>query len=469
VNKKSLNHIERRQVVVFLLCLVMALAIFVRVLSLYNSDNFHGIAAGKVFSAQKLIKHPFQLDSWIIPAHGPIHIYMVALVLKLFGNPLFAPRLISLFMSIAFMTVYYNFVKNLFDEKTALLSSFLVALFPLHIIHSVISTAEMTFLFFLFLGLFYIEKYFKNQELSDLVKSALFISISSMCRFEGGLFILLTGIFLLKQPKRMFLFYGIAAVLPVIWMICNYIYGGNFLFFLAASDSIVNTEFEYLRHIGRKVTFLTKLFYWPLQIVDYFGWPIAVTGFLGVIFWGRSYNKRVLSLFLIILAFFVFKTVKEELAMQPRYGLSIAVLFLPFFAIAFFKLINKIRPEKKQIITGLLVLYILIRSTYFTAVLLPHTPFWLKQAGAFLHKNLGQDEVVFVDADEDNFKEPLKLQANIDRDRFIDQNHFFRHIELLDPSQRKKLKYIVLISERNMHNLNQVFKAGDCKIYDVSK
>ena len=465
--KCYLKYINQKQIIKYLFYAILFLGAFIRLAVLLNSDNFHGIAAGKVVCAQSLVKHPNYLESWIVPAHGPIHLYLVALVLKLFGNPLFSPRVISLFASIGFIVVYYKFIKQAFDQKIALISSFLIAVFPLHIIHSVLSTAETSFLFFLCIGLFFMEQYLNNDKDKYLVYSAIFAGMASMCRFEGGLFILFISLFLIKQYKKMFLFVGIASILPLFWMFFNYVYSGNFLLFLCASDSIVHTEFEYLRSLGQNVTFFDKLIYWPSQLSAYFGWPIFLLGLFGLIKMGYKNNKRILLLFLMITSFFIFKTVKEELAMQPRYGLSLVILFIPFFSLVFVDLLGKVDSKKKSMIVFVFIIYILCRGTYLTAVCIPRIPNWLVQAGVFLHDNLKDDNAVYIDSEEDNYKDPLKLVANVDIDRFIGKNHFFRHMELMDSLGRERLKYVVLISQRKMHNLKQVFKAGDCKIYEA--
>ncbi|MBU1044837.1 MAG: glycosyltransferase family 39 protein [Candidatus Omnitrophica bacterium] len=465
--KYNSKYLNQNQIIKFIFYAILFLGTFIRLFVLLNSDNFHGIAAGKVVCAQSLIKHPNYLESWIIPAHGPIHLYLIAFVCKLFNDPIFAPRLISLFAGVGFIVVYYNFIKNAFDQKIALLSSFMIAFFPLHIVHSVLSTAEASFLFLLCCGLFFMEQYLTNQKDRYLIYSAIFISMASMCRFEGGLFILFVSLFLIKQYKKIFMFIGIASILPLLWMFFNYQYSGSFLLFLSASDSIVHTEFEYLRSLGENITFFRKLFYWPSQLLAYFGWPIFLIGLFGLMKIGYKKNKRILFLFLMIIIFFMFKTLKEELAMQPRYGLSLAILFIPFFSLAFVEILRKVNSKRRAVVLLILIIYVLLRGTYLTAVCIPKTPDWLVYTGAFLHDNLEGDNAVYIDSEEDNYKDPLKLEINTDIDRFIGKNHFFRHLELMDPLGRKRLKYVVLISKRKMQNLKQVFKAGDCKVYEV--
>jgi len=465
----SARSVSRKKREKLILAGIILWASFIRIVSLSISDDFHGIAAGKVFAAQGLIKYPYIFETWITPPHGPIHLYLITLALKLFGNPLFVPRLLSLFAGIALFFPYYYFVKLCFDKDTALISSFICAFFPLHIMYSVLSTAESTFLFFLISALFFYTKYASTQDYKDLVISAALIGISSMCRFEGGLFIIILSSFLIKKWEDMMLFVSIASILPVVWMVCNYLYGGNFLFFLASSDSIVRTEYDFLRTIGENPTFFKKIFYWPFQIKAYFGWPIFTLGIFGFIAHGYRKSKKLFLLLLSMLVFFSFKTVSEELAMQPRYGISLGVLFVPFFGYAFTLILNKFKKEGQKIVLALFFLFVLFRGTYLTILYLPHTPDWVKQAGVFLNKNLAANDAVYIEADEDNLREPLKLYCGVDWDRFIDKNPFLNHMELMAAEGRERLKYIVLISTRKLKNKKKVFEMNDCKIYEVER
>lgn len=450
--------------------IILGCAIFVRVIALSVSDNFHGIAAGKVVEALRLIKNLSNFSAWIVPAHGPIHLYLIAFFLKVFGKPMVIPQLISLFMGIALFIPYYRWLRILFSAEVASLSLFIVAFFPLHIIYSVLSTAEATFLLFLFLGLFFYEKHRLKGRSADLIFSAIFISISSMCRFEGGLFIAILSIFLIKEWKKLTLFLGIASILPLLWMICNYIYSGNFLQFLYASDEIVRLEFNLLRAQGEKITFFKKILYWPMQIPVYFGWPVAILAVFGIIRYGlRDKNRQIVGLIIVLLAFFSYKTIQEELAFQPRYGISLGLLFIPFFSILFLKIIKKSNKAIQQLLVISLLLFITIRGSYIALFNLPQAPDWIKKAGLFLNQNVGDNDTVFISTEDDNVKEPIKLYANIDIEKFADYDPFCQHIELLTPAGRGKVKYIVIISDRGLKNWKEEFKIDKCKIYNIKK
>lgn len=454
-----------------ILWIILLCGFLLRLLALFISDNFHGIAAGKIFSANYLIENPNAFDAWIVPAHGPVHFYILALALKLFGQPLFVPRVISLIFGTAFLIIYFKFIRQIFNESVAIISLIIVAFFPLHIVHSVLSTAAVTFLFFLFLGLLCYAKFEQTSEKKYVIFSALLIGCASLCRFEGGVFIIILSLFLLKKPKQALLFFSISMILPGIWMICNYLYGGNLLFFLCASDSIVHTEFAYLRSLGNQITFFKKMLYWPFQIKNYFGWPIVVCGIIGAIFfgWQERKSRKLLLLALAMLCIFSYKTIQEELAMQPRYGMSLGVLFVPFFSVALTKILSRLPKNTKATVLGIFLLYVVFRSSYLMLLQLPHTPEWIKQTSLFLKQNIKAEEMVFIDADEDNEKEPIKIYSGLGVHNFVDYNPFFSHVELMDPGRRRQLKYIVLVGKRELSNLKEVFRVDKCKIYRVKK
>ena len=132
----------------FILCSILLGGLLIRVIALLISDNFHGIAAGKVLEAQRLLVFPSFLDSWVVPAHGPVHMYLISLVVMLFKDTILMPRLISLLSAMAFLVIYYFFISKVLDKKTALLSLFVVTFFPKHILLVFCRPLKLHFYFF---------------------------------------------------------------------------------------------------------------------------------------------------------------------------------------------------------------------------------------------------------------------------------------------------------------------------------
>ncbi|MBI4846207.1 MAG: glycosyltransferase family 39 protein [Candidatus Omnitrophica bacterium] len=451
--------------------IILGCAVFIRIIAFLNSDNYHGIAAGKVVEAMRLVKHPDVLGAWIDTAHGPIHMYLIALAIKLFGNHVLVSQLMSFFMGIAFFIPYFSFLKLWIGKEKALISSFIVAFFSPHILYSILSTAESSFLFFLFCGIFFYHKYhiyFKNKE---LIWSALFMGFATMCRFEGGIFIVLLAIPLLKKIRSFVLFLSVASILPVFWMYGNYMVSGNFMQFLFGSNTVVKIEFQIIiKMLGVKYTFWDKLIYWPMQLRNFFGWPLFIFGIIGILKYGFQRNFRYITfLFLSALSFFVYKTSCEELAMQERYGMSLGLLFLPYSVLFFCYLKEKLNKRLKELLVLILLMFSMVRGSYLTLVCLPHTPYWAKQAALFLKENVKIGELVYIESVDDNDKDPLKLLSGLDLDCFIDYVPWFQKTTVMSPEDIGNLRFFVYVSKNELKNLNEVYRIRDCKIYKITR
>ncbi|MDD5746169.1 MAG: hypothetical protein PHO30_02785, partial [Candidatus Omnitrophica bacterium] len=335
------------------------------------------------------------------------------------------------------------------------------------------STAETTFLFFLFTGLLFFIRHERGGSFRDLIVAALFIGLSSLCRFEGGIVIGLLSALLLREPKKLFVFGGIAACLPVVWVAGNYVLFGNPFYFLTASDAVVRWEFNKLNAYGIDHTFWRKVPYWPLQCKDYFGWPVFVMGIYGVGRWALKKKNRMFSVvFIGLLCVFMVKTTRERLAMESRYGMSLGFLFLGFFSRAFVGIARAIKPSHAKIMLMVFFLLVTVRGTYIGLTKLPRIPQRLRQTAEFLRRNitLCGNEAIYVDCDEDNFKEPIKLFSGIDVDRFVDFESTASHIELLQPADRERIKYIVLVSwTRTLPRYKEIFRTDECRIYQIRK
>jgi len=463
-----MNNLARRKKMLFLL--IIACALWMRIIPLLITDNYHGIAAGKIIEAQRLLKNPNSLNTWIVPAHGPVHLYLLALALKLSKGAYIGGCILSLLFGLLVLIPYFKLLRLIFNDEVAILSAFLLAFFPLHIVYSALSTAETTFLFFLFLGLFFYAKYKKGHALADLCLAAVSLGLSSVCRFEGGLFIPIILILLIKERKRALVFLAVSSLLPVMWMYGNYLISGNFLQFLYASDSIVKTEFAFQKSIGNDFNFFQKTSFWVMQFKGYFGLPVFICGLSGLAFYGFKRRYRDLTvIFLGMLGFFTYKTAMEELAMQPRYGMSLGMLFVPFAMLFFTDFLKTNREKFAKPLFLLFIIYTILRCAYLESIMLPKAPYWIKQAALFLRDNTQAGETVYIETEEDNLKAPLKLYSGLPIDQFIDYNPFAQDVELLTPEGRKNLKFIVLISRRKLKNQKLVFKYKNCKIYQKSK
>jgi hypothetical protein len=158
--------------------------------------------------------------------------------------------------------------------------------------------------------------------------------------------------------------------------------------------------------------------------------------------------------------------------MQPRYGMSLGFLFLGFFARTFAGIARKIKPLYAKVIIVVFFLFVIVRGTYLGFIKLPLTPQWVKQTAGFLRQGitLRDNEAIYIDCDEDNFKEPIKLLSGLDVGRFVDFEAAASHIELLGPADRKRVKYIVLVSNtKTLPRHSEIFRVDECRIYEIRK
>jgi len=419
--------------------------------------------------ALRILEHPNELTAWIVPAHGPAHLYLVALVLKLSNNYFNSACILSLLFGIGVLLPYALFVKSAFDDKTALCSTFIVAFFPLHIIYSVLSTAETMFLFFLFSGLFFYAREKETGRLIDLFFSAFFLGIATVCRFEGGVFVIIIALLLMKNYRKAFFFISVCSVLPIAWMWGNYLISGNFMQFLSASDAIVKEGFVNNRILGRDFGAIEKLFYWTVQIRSYFGLPVMILGLCSLILYGfKEKYRNVTFLFIAPLFYFSYKTFIEELAMQPRYGISLGMLFVPYFSMLLLHILTQIKVSLRKPLFLAFVVYVMFRCAYLQIIMLPHSPEWLNEAALFLRNNTSPGDRIYIESEEDNIKDPLKLYTGLKIEQFI-ASPFSNNAAMLNPESREKLKFVVMVSNRKLKNREEVFKNKNCRIYQVNK
>ena len=449
---------------------IIGCAVFMRIIAFISSDNFHGIAAGKIMEALRILEHPNELTAWIVPAHGPAHLYLVALVLKLSNNYYNSACILSLLFGVGVLFPYTGFVKEAFDDKTALCSAFIVAFFPLHVVYSVLSTAETMFLFFLFSGLFFYVREKGTGRLSDLFISAFFLGIATVCRFEGGLFVIMITLLLMKNYRKALFFMSVCSVLSIVWMWGNYLVSGNFIQFLSASDAIVKEGFANNRVLGRDFGAGEKLFYWIIQIKSYFGLPVLIGGLYALVCHGFKKQYRNITFLLIIpLFYFSFKTFIEELAMQPRYGMSLGMLLIPYFSMFFIDTLKRLEMGLRKPVFLAFIVYVIFRCAYLQLIMLPHSPAWVRAAALFLRNNTSGQDTVYIESKEDNIKDPLKVYSQLKADQFIDYTPFSNNVEMLNPDGLEKLKFIVMVSNQRLKNREEIFKISNCRIYQVKK
>jgi len=114
----------------------------------------------------------------------PLIPLLLGAIFTVSGNFVLVGKLFVIFTSIGALIFFFLITKDLFDEKTALVSSVLLGIFPLYFFYSKIIFADIPAFFFSLISIYFFLK-------KKPIHSGIFLSISFMAKYHIGL---ITGI-----------------------------------------------------------------------------------------------------------------------------------------------------------------------------------------------------------------------------------------------------------------------------------
>ena len=150
------------------------------------------------------ISFPVYLRGW--GGQSVVLLYLMTLIIKLFGYSLFTARLPMLLISIISLFVFYDFTKKITkNENVALIGLGLLAISPWHILQSIWSLDCNMFPHFLLISMDLLYTGIQKQKKYITYISMLFFSLSLYCYgiaiYFVPLFLLIIGIYLLKKKQ----------------------------------------------------------------------------------------------------------------------------------------------------------------------------------------------------------------------------------------------------------------------------
>ncbi|MBU1088052.1 MAG: glycosyltransferase family 39 protein [Candidatus Omnitrophica bacterium] len=418
LNKLKAGLIQSQEYV--MVTLIILLGLIIRLGLLLNTVDFHGISNGKIIQALLIINNPGNLGYWT-PVHPPAHFLFVIAGLKLFAPLVIAPRIISLGFGLMTIFTAYLYLKLKFNREIALFSILGISLYSLHIIYSIIGTSETSFHFFLLCSLYVYEVFKLKQKRYLLSILGLCVGMASMCRYEGLLLIPFYFVFLGKEKKQLFEFTIYALIIPAIWMLVNYSAFGNAFKFIQSNNFIIPFQLNWMRQQGIRVEFFDKLFFWPKSLIKTLGVGVFSFGVFGL---GAAVFKRekklLSSLFLMFFAVFVLNTIKETLYLQPRYGITLGLILIPFSIYFFYETVgtrNKI-ISRTIILIMLWTMIIPIKEQILTTPL--SAPLFARNTALYLANNAETIEYIIIDdCGDEKYREPIKVLSKINPKFFI--------------------------------------------------
>lgn len=129
----------------------------------------------------------------------PFYNSIVAVIYRLVGvNEIYA-RLVSVFFASLGTIFLYYLVRNLTDEKTALISSIFYAILPFNIYYGRVVMPDPTFISLSIISLFLVSQWLKNDKTIILLLSGITWALAMLVKPYAGLIIIPVAYLILKQ------------------------------------------------------------------------------------------------------------------------------------------------------------------------------------------------------------------------------------------------------------------------------
>lgn len=168
------------------------------------------------------------------PCRAPLYPFMLSAVYFIFGKSYVIARLLQALLGALTCIVFYNTVREMYEEKVAAISSWILALYPVLIVYTGLILSETLFIFLLAASLMFLARSVKREGLRDIMLSGLFLGLSALARPTTMLFPMAVLIVLIVGRSRnivrkfaVFLLVFAAVIAP--WTARNYRAFGVFM------------------------------------------------------------------------------------------------------------------------------------------------------------------------------------------------------------------------------------------------
>jgi hypothetical protein len=312
-------------------------ALAARLVVLPHATTDGGDAPSRVWIAQDWLASPHLITHAV---WGPLHTYLIALSLALVPDPVHAPVVLSVGLSVAACVAMNRFAATeLGNERAALLVALAFAVYPVAVRNGVSVRSETPFALLLLLAMIAVARARRESgSWRDAAAGGIALTLACMLRYEGWFLIPLFGVALLKHRKRLLVFMACAAIHPVVWMIGCAVYTGDPLYSMHYSArwereamgraglpfaDRATPAIEYLVTIARGMT-------WPLTLLVLAGAALAMQG---------RHRLRVWLLpAAALIAAWMIAVARGALVPKANYTETAGVLLIPFAGLVFLRL-----------------------------------------------------------------------------------------------------------------------------------
>ena len=315
-------------------CWTILVGIALRVLFFFIGENAGGDALARAAMTAGWLKHPsFRL---IFGPYLPFDFWLMAGISLLVGNVGLGARLLSLFLGIGSLAIFWAVSRQIYGRPAAKFSILVFAFYSLHVGYSTTSSSEVPYLFFVLTGLLGFFVYRHSGSRSALALGAASLGIGAGIRYEAWLFIFAIFVILLLFPSahvggrvgglryvgEITLFSGMAGSWPLFWLIYQWKLRGMPLYGVTMNYKWVP---EQLAEVHRSQLYRLALF--PGVILLTLTPVILVAGLYGL---GRGLRHRqprdFCLIFLIVGVITCFQIAAGGLLPMARYTITLGSL-----------------------------------------------------------------------------------------------------------------------------------------------
>lgn len=270
----------------------------------------------------------------------PLYFYVMGGALMLVKDPLFTPIVINILFSVALLFPLFFLLKRHFGGQIALALCVFFSFSPIVFRLSLQAMSEVSYLFFLLIGINLLSKSLVEAKPNWSVLSGLFMTLAGGFRYESWIIGVLIIILLAyhRRNKDLLYFSLPFVVFPLYWLVSNYIYAQDALnsFNWAINPSTEEQSPSFL-------SILRRIWWFPLSLLFAFG-PVAFFFFVREMrYFNASFVGRILfTVFVVFMAVWLVNALRGSLLLQHRFTLTLFVLGFPILGFYFKRNSNKL-------------------------------------------------------------------------------------------------------------------------------
>jgi 4-amino-4-deoxy-L-arabinose transferase-like glycosyltransferase len=314
----------------------------------FNENTNYGDALVRTELAERWLSAPHWISSFHDGAYqfGPLHIYLVALFLKVWPAREHAGRLLSLVAAVATTVPLYALTRRLFGWRAGVVAGLAFAVWGMHVQFSTTAGSEALSLLLVLTCLALFARALGEGRLGPLAGAAVALNLACATRYDAWLLMpILCGLLLVRDKDRIasvtraVLFGLMCLAFPLAWMQGNELATGDPFYPMTFIDqfhrSWVGDGFARYGKLGYR---LHNLFFWPGAAVVTLTPLVAAFAAVGM---RRTYRETPQHRWLLWVvwlpsALFAVKgAVMANFAPLARFAAPQLVLLLPFVATGF--------------------------------------------------------------------------------------------------------------------------------------